>query len=265
MIKKRGDGVSVEQRVVNLSTIRQACSECSLLQLCLPVTLDADDIEQLDDIVQRRRPLRRGEYLYRAEDSFRAIYAVRAGSLKTSVLSYSGEEQITGFHLPGEILGLDAINDNRHPCSAMALETTSVCEIPFENLECLSLQIPSLQQSLLRIMSKEIFKDQELLHAVAKRSADERLAIALLSLSNRFGRRGLSRKRFRLPMSRAELSNYLGLAPETMSRLFRRFQEQDLITASGKEIALRDVQALRELSQGRSCGAGEQGQQSLNG
>lgn len=249
--------MTAKQRVVNLSTIRQACSECSLFQLCLPVTLDAEDVEQLEDIVQRRRPLRRGEYLYRAEDPFRAIYAVRAGAIKTTVLSINGEEQITGFHLPGEILGLDAINSGRHPCSAQALETTSVCEIPFDNLEYLATKIPGLQQSLLRIMSKEIFKDHELLYAVAKRSADERLAIVLLSFSNRFGRRGLSRTRFRLPMSRAELSNYLGLAPETMSRLFRRFQEQGLITALGKEIALQDIGALRDLAYGYGCEANQ--------
>lgn len=249
--------MTAKQRVVNLSTIRQACSECSLFQLCLPVTLDAEDVEQLEDIVQRRRPLRRGEYLYRAEDPFRAIYAVRAGAIKTTVLSINGEEQITGFHLSGEILGLDAINSGRHPCSAQALETTSVCEIPFDNLEYLATKIPGLQQSLLRIMSKEIFKDHELLYAVAKRSADERLAIVLLSFSNRFGRRGLSRTRFRLPMSRAELSNYLGLAPETMSRLFRRFQEQGLITASGKEIALQDIGALRDLAYGYGCEANQ--------
>lgn len=249
--------MTAKQRVVNLSTIRQACSECSLFQLCLPVTLDAEDVEQLEDIVQRRRPLRRSEYLYRAEDPFRAIYAVRAGAIKTTVLSINGEEQITGFHLPGEILGLDAINSGRHPCSAQALETTSVCEIPFDNLEYLATKIPGLQQSLLRIMSKEIFKDHELLYAVAKRSADERLAIVLLSFSNRFGRRGLSRTRFRLPMSRAELSNYLGLAPETMSRLFRRFQEQGLITASGKEIALQDIGALRDLAYGYGCEANQ--------
>lgn len=249
--------MTAKQRVVNLSTIRQACSECSLFQLCLPVTLDAEDVEQLEDIVQRRRPLRRGEYLYRAEDPFRAIYAVRAGAIKTTVLSINGEEQITGFHLSGEILGLDAINSGRHPCSAQALETTSVCEIPFDNLEYLATKIPGLQQSLLRIMSKEIFKDHELLYAVAKRCADERLAIVLLSFSNRFGRRGLSRTRFRLPMSRAELSNYLGLAPETMSRLFRRFQEQGLITASGKEIALQDIGALRDLAYGYGCEANQ--------
>lgn len=249
--------MTAKQRVVNLSTIRQACSECSQFQLCLPVTLDAEDVEQLEDIVQRRRPLRRGEYLYRAEDPFRAIYAVRAGAIKTTVLSINGEEQITGFHLSGEILGLDAINSGRHPCSAQALETTSVCEIPFDNLEYLATKIPGLQQSLLRIMSKEIFKDHELLYAVAKRSADERLAIVLLSFSNRFGRRGLSRTRFRLPMSRAELSNYLGLAPETMSRLFRRFQEQGLITASGKEIALQDIGALRDLAYGYGCEANQ--------
>ncbi len=241
----------MEQKVVKLSTIRQACSECNLFQLCLPVSLENDDVEMLDQIVQRRRPLARGEHLYRAHDEFNAIYAVRAGAIKTTMLSPEGEEQITGFHLPGEILGLDAISGSRHPCNAIALETTSVCEIPFDNLESLAAQIPGLQHTLLRIMSKEIFEDQEMLYAVAKRTAEERLAIALLSFSERFGRRGLSSRNFRLPMSRTDLANYLGLAPETMSRLFKRFQEQGLLHAEGKEVVLKDMDGLHELARAR--------------
>lgn len=240
--------MSASQQVVRFSSIRQACSDCSLVQLCLPFSLGTSAVERLDDIVQRRRPLQRGEHLYRAGDDFKAIYAVRAGALKTTILSVQGEEQIIGFHLPSEILGLDAISNGRHSCDAVALEVTSVCEIPFDNLEQLAAQVPELQHAMLRIMSKEIFKDQKLLQMIAKGSAEERLAGALLGFSERFGRRGLSRKSFGLPMSRIELSNHLGLAPETMSRLFKRFQEAGVLTAAGKDIMIIDKDALRELA-----------------
>lgn len=244
--------MAADDKVVRLSNIRQACGECNLFQLCLPVSLGSNDVQMLDNLVQRRRPLQRGEHLYRTSDDFRAIYAVRAGAIKTTILSEEGEEQVTGFHLPGEILGLDAINGSQHPCNAIALETTSVCEIPFDGLEDLATKIPGLQHTLLRVMSKEIFEDQEMLYAVAKRTAEERLAIVLLSFSERFGRRGLSTRQFRLAMSRTDLSNYLGLAPETMSRLFKRFQDQGLLSTEGKEVILEDMDALRDLAHASS-------------
>lgn len=240
-----------------ISSLRSACTNCSLVQLCLPVSLGQADVALLDDIVQRRRPLQRGDHLYRGGDDFHAIYAVRSGSLKTYTVSEAGEEQVTGFHLPGELVGLDAINAWRHPCSAAALETTSVCELPFERLEDLASEIPGLQRQLLRLMSREIFSDQEMLFAMARRTAEERLAILLLSLSDRFSRRGLSATRFRLPMARSELGNYLGLAPETMSRLFRRFQDQGWLRAEGREVRLADLDALDALAgrPPRSAGA----------
>lgn len=241
------------EKVVRISGIRQACGDCSLVQLCLPVSLGNEDIERLDDIIIKRRPLARGDHLYRAGDDFKSVYAIRAGSLKTFTVSEDGEDQVTGFHLPGEIVGFDAINRGEHPCNAVALETTSVCELPFAHLENLAAKLPGLQHQLLRIMSKEIFNDHEMLHAVAKRTAEERLAIVLLSFSERFSRRGLSASRFRLPMSRSDLSNYLGLAPETMSRLFKRFQNQGWLRSEGKEIALTDIQALGELAGHASC------------
>lgn len=233
---------------VELRQIREACRSCSLSDLCLPVALNTADVDALDHIVQRRRPLSRGELLFHAGGTFGAIYAVRTGALKSMTISEDGEEQITAFHLPGEIVGLDAISFGEHPSTACALETTSTCEIPFEDLEHLAEDVPGLQRQLLRIMSKEIFSEQEMLHALARRTAEQRLAIFLISLSDRFSRRGLSATRLRLPMSRHELSNYLGLAPETMSRLFRRFADAGWITASGKEITLEDMDALRSLT-----------------
>ena len=233
---------------VRLREIREACSTCSLSDLCLPVALEGDDIDALDRIVQRRRPLARGNALYHAGEGFSAVYAVRTGSLKSTSTSEDGEEHITAFHLPGELLGLDAISFGRHPSTAEALETTSLCEIPFTELEELAARIPGLQRQLLRIMSREIFDEQEMLQALARRTAEQRLAILLISLGDRFGRRRLSPTRYRLPMSRHDLSNYLGLAPETMSRLFRRFVEQGWITAAGREIQLLDTAALREMT-----------------
>ncbi len=238
---------------VQLRQIREACRTCSLSDLCLPVALESPDVDALDNIVQRRRPLSRGDVLYRAGGRFNAIYAVRTGALKSMSVSEDGEEQITAFHLPGELVGLDAISFGTHPSTACALETTSICEIPFGELEDLAEEIPGLQRQLLRIMSKEIFSEQEMLHALARRTAEQRLAILLISLSDRFSRRGLSATRFRLPMSRHELSNYLGLAPETMSRLFRRFAENGWITAAGKEIVLEDPQGLRAMTNGGSA------------
>ncbi len=231
-----------------LQDIRKACNTCSLADLCLPVALNPADVDALDHIVERRRPLNKGTSLYQAGRPFGAIYAVRTGSLKTTTLSEDGEEQITAFHLPGELVGLDAISFGTHPSTTVALETTSVCEIPFDQLETLSERIPGLQRQLLRIMSKEIFNEHEMLQALARRTAEQRLAIMLLSMSDRFGRRGLSSKRFRLPMSRHDLSNYLGLAPETTSRLFKRFVEQQWIDANGREIELLDMTTLRQLT-----------------
>lgn len=232
----------------NIRQLREACRTCSLSDLCLPVALETADVDALDRIVERRKPLARGDVLYRSGRPFGAIYAVRTGALKSLTISEDGEEQITAFHLPGELLGLDAISFGEHPSTASALETTSICEIPFEELEELSEDIPGLNRQLLRIMSKEIFNEQEMLHALARRTAEQRLSILLTSLSDRFARRGLSSTRFRLPMSRHELSNYLGLAPETTSRLFRRFVDNGWIAADGREISLKDMDVLRAVT-----------------
>ena len=235
-----------------LRLARQACSTCRLASLCLPLMLRPEDIAALERIVQWRRPLAKGTELYRAGDRFRAVYAIRSGSLKGTSLSEEGEEQITAFHLPGELAGLDAITFGHHPTTATALETTSVCEIPFTQLEGLSASIPGLQHRLLKIMSGVIFSEGEMLRTLARGNADERLAVLLLGLGGRFGRRGLSPTCFRLPMLRHELGNYLGLAPETTSRLFKRFRKRGWIAVSGAELELLDLPALQELA-GRGC------------
>jgi CRP/FNR family transcriptional regulator len=225
-----------------------ACQDCSLYQLCLPTGIAGEELEQLDNIIQRRPPLKRGDYLFHIGGPFQAIYAVRSGSIKTYVPTEEGGEQVTGFYLPGELLGLDAINTGRHPCAAKALETTSLCEIPYERLSKLSNQIPNLQKQLLKVMSKELLHDQSLLMLLGKKNAEQRLAAMLISISNRYKQRGFSPTDFNLSMSRNDIGNYLGLAVETISRLFTRFQEDGLLEVTRRRIVIRECGEMKRIA-----------------
>ncbi|MGP0173534.1 fumarate/nitrate reduction transcriptional regulator Fnr [Pseudomonas sp. NCHU5208] len=226
------------------------CKDCSLASLCLPISLNMEDMDALDEIVKRGRPLKKGEFLFRQGDAFGSVFAVRSGALKTFGLSDSGEEQITGFHLPSELVGLSGVDGERYPVSAQALETTSVCEIPFERLDDLALQLPQLRRQLMRIMSREIRDDQQMMLLLSKKTADERIATFLVNLSARFRARGFSANQFRLAMSRNEIGNYLGLAVETVSRVFTRFQQNNLLEAEGKEVHILDPIELCALAGG---------------
>ncbi|MFA7386196.1 MAG: fumarate/nitrate reduction transcriptional regulator Fnr [Thiohalobacteraceae bacterium] len=242
----------MNSRVISLSSIQVACETCSLHQLCLPLELNHSDIEELERIIRRRRPLQRGENLFQAGDPFTAIYAVRSGSLKTFTNTDDGQEQVTGFHLPSELVGLDAITTERHNCTARALETTSVCDIPFNRLQELGARIPGLQRQLLRIMSREILEDQDLMIWLGKKSAEERLASLLLRISKRFTERNFSAREFNLSMSRTDIANYLGLAVETVSRLFSRFQAEGLLSVDRKHVVIEDMDALQQMAHNES-------------
>ena len=227
------------------------CKDCSLAPLCLPLSLNNDDMDALDEIVKRGRPLKKGEFLFRQGDAFGSVFAVRSGALKTFSITDGGEEQITGFHLPSELVGLSGMDTEAYPVSAQSLETTSVCEIPFERLDELSEQLPQLRRQLMRVMSREIRDDQQMMMLLSKRTADERIATFLVNLSARFRARGFSAQQFRLAMSRNEIGNYLGLAVETVSRVFTRFQQNGLIAAEGKEVRILDSIELCALAGGQ--------------
>jgi CRP/FNR family transcriptional regulator len=239
--------LSPPNKIIDISRLKVTCQDCTLTELCLPRGLDASEIEALDKIVKRRRPLRRGDYLFRAGDSFYSLYAVKAGSVKTFAPTDDGGEQILGFHLPGELVGLDAMQSDLHTCSAMALETTSVCELPFVNLEELSREVPGLQHQLFKLVGKEISNEHGMLLMLGNRSAEERLATFLLSLSSRLHERGFSAQEFNLSMSRHDIANYLGLAVETVSRLFTRFQEEGLLEVERRHITICDLDRLRSM------------------
>lgn len=239
--------------IAKLRTPLQAhCKDCSLITLCLPLSLDQSDIDLLDQIVKRSRPMKRGEFLFSQGDSFSSIFAVRSGSLKTFSITDEGEEQITGFHLPSEVIGMSGMDGDIYPVSAQALETTSICEIPFDRLEELSVRLPLLRRQLMRIMSREIRDDQQMMLLLSKKTADERIATFLINLSARFRARGYSANQFRLAMSRNEIGNYLGLAVETVSRVFTRFQQNNLLKAEGKEIIILDSNSLLALAGGNA-------------
>ena len=225
-----------------------SCSNCRLNAVCLPLALETKEIDKLDTIVKRRDPMQKGESLYHQGEQFNSVFAVRPGTLKAFRTSTDGREQVTGFYFPGEIMGMDGIAKNTHACSALALETASVCEIPFSALQDLSLTIPSLQGRFFQIMSREIAEDQQLITLLSKNTSEERISALILSVSARNARRKLSATNFRLPMSRIDIGNYLGLTVETVSRVFSRLQKLGVLEVNNKEIAILDIHALQDIA-----------------
>jgi CRP/FNR family transcriptional regulator len=234
-------------KVINIHQLKTVCSSCSLRELCLPMGLSREEIEHLDQLVYTRRRVKRGENLYRAGDGFNSLYAVRSGFFKSNVILEDGRDQVTGFHMPGEILGLDGIGTERHTCNALALEDGEVCVIPFSRLEEVSREVRNLQHQFHKVMSREIVRDQGVMMLLGTMRAEERLAAFLLNLSQRFVARGYSPSEFHLRMTREEIGSYLGLKLETVSRIFSKFQEQGLIAVQQKHIRILNTDGLKDL------------------
>ena len=240
---------NVKQNVIPLITpgLKVACSQCNLRELCLPFGLSDEDMGRLDNLIGGGRKLKRGQHLYRAGDPFESIFAVKAGFFKTDVLTEDGRDQVTGFQMAGEILGMDGISTELHSCNAVALEDSEVCLIPFTELEMLSSEIHSLQHHLHKVMSREIVRDHGVMMLLGTMRAEERLAAFLLNLSQRFNARGYSPAEFHLRMTREEIGSYLGLKLETVSRAFSRFQDEGLISVQQKHIRILDISRLKAL------------------
>ena len=237
---------------ISLAVIKTACSNCNLRELCLPFGLSIEELERLDDLVSTRRRLKRGEHLYRSGVPFDAIYAIRSGFFKTDVLLEDGREQVTGFQMAGELLGLDGISTEHHTCNAVALEDSEICAIPFSRLESLSREIHTLQRHFHKVMSREIVRDHGVMMLLGTMRAEERLAAFLLNLSQRFTARGFSHAEFYLRMTREEIGSYLGLKLETVSRAFSRFQEEGFIAVQQKHIRILNVAGLKALMNHRA-------------
>lgn len=223
-----------------------ACQSCALYRLCLPLGLHRDDLSKLDEIIKRSAGFKRHQILFEPSSTFKTIFVVRSGSFKTTISAADGREQVTSFYFPGEFIGMDAIYQQRYLSTARALEASSVCELPYERLQEFSATIPELQNQLMARLSKELSSDKNLLLSLGKKTAQEKLISFLLSLSQRFSERGYSSMSFQLTMSRGDIANHLGLAIETVSRLFTQLQEQQLLTTQGKEVTILDLPTLKQ-------------------
>jgi CRP/FNR family transcriptional regulator len=222
-----------------------ACSRCSLGELCLPRGLTPDEVQRFEKIVNRSRPIQAGEHLFRAGDEFRTVASVRTGCFKSYVIDHEGQEQVLGFHLPGEIIGLDAIHSCRHTANVVALDTSAICTLTFDSVSTMARHMPELQSELFRIMSQRI---AELETIAGDLSADERIAMFLMSLSERFARRGYSDREFILAMSRRDIASFLRLATETVSRVLARFQKSGLLRVDRKQVRIRDLDGVRKIA-----------------
>ena len=237
--------------VIDLARLRRSCSQCSLQVLCLPASIGQEDIERLDGIMLSRRPLMRGETLFRAGQPLGSLFVAREGAFKTVAIDEHGSAQVIGFHLPGELMGLDALGEGRHACDAHALTRADVCEVPLDRLEFVASQVPGLQRQLLRIMGQSMARDQQHIELLGRRNAPERLAVFLHQLSERYRALGRPALQFMLPMSREDIASYLGIVIETVSRTLGKMQDDGIIAVHGREVRILDEDRLNAVGHER--------------
>jgi len=238
---------AIPVREAKVAKVPTRCSTCGLREMCLPCGLSGQDVDRVDDLIYTRRRLKRGESLYRPGDGFKSLYAVRSGFFKTVQTLEDGRDQVTGFNMAGEIMGMDGIGPDVHVLSAVALEDSEVCVIPYSRLENLGSDMQELRHQFHKVMSREIVREHGVMLLLGTMRAEERLATFLLNLSQRFAARGYSPSEFNLRMTREEIGSYLGLKLETVSRAFSHFQEEGLISVQQKRIHILDVDGLRKV------------------
>jgi len=235
-------------KIINFKAIKQTCANCSLAQLCVPRGLNHHALDELEKIVQHEHTLNKGDVLFQIGQPFKSLYAVQSGSVKVSLPTNDGDEQIVGFHMPGELFGFDALGHDEHTCTAVALESTRVCELPYSKLNEIAKEVPDLRDHFMHLMSNEIADEHTMMLTLGKKSAEERIAAFFLSLSVRFSTRGFSPNQFNLTMSRHDIGNYLGLAVETISRCISHMQIEKIVEADRKYIRILDMTRLQELA-----------------
>lgn len=233
--------------LITFDRLKVSCAQCSLSELCFPHGMNSEDMDKLDTIVEQHKPLHKNDFVFREGDAATGVYAVRSGSVKIIVESPNGDEQIVGFHLPGELLGFDGFMDGKHTCTAIALETTSICAIPLDKLDKLCTTLPTLHRQMHRIVGREVTEEHKMLLMLGKMSAEEKVATFLLSVSRRMEERRWKATEFVLSMPRQDIANYLGLAVETVSRLFAHYQEEDVIQVDRRRISILNMRRLKEI------------------
>lgn len=237
--------MKIEQMISE--SIKIACSNCNLRELCMPIGLDSEELSRVDDLVATRRSIKRGTALFHNGEKFTSLYAIRTGVFKTRVTTEDGRDQVTGFQMAGEIVGLDGIVNDQHTCDAIALEDAEVCVMPFDRLEEISRDVKALQNHVHKIMSREIVREHGVMLLLGSMRAEERLAAFLLNLVQRLQARGFSKSDLVLRMTREEIGSYLGMKLETVSRTFSKFADDGMVEVKQRHIHIRDADALRRI------------------
>jgi CRP/FNR family transcriptional regulator len=227
--------------------IKVACSNCNLRELCMPVGLSDQELKRLDDLVTVRRKVKRGDTLFTNGEQFTSLYAIRTGFFKTSLATEDGRDQVTGFQMAGEIIGLDGIVNDQHGCDAVALEDAEICVIPFEQIEEIAREVTALQHHVHKIMSREIVREHGVMLLLGSMRAEERLAAFLLNLVQRLHARGFSKSELVLRMTREEIGSYLGLKLETVSRTFSKFADEGMLEVKQRHVRILNTEALQSL------------------
>jgi CRP/FNR family transcriptional regulator len=238
---------------MKLDTIKVACSNCNLRELCLPLGLSTQEMQQLDALVAKQRKISKGDYLFRAGQPFTTLFAVRTGFFKTRLLTEDGREQITGFQMAGEVIGLDGIVNDHYTCDALSLEDAEVCEMPFDRIEEFAQTIKSLQHHIHKIMSREIVREHGVMLLLGSMRANERLAAFLLNLVQRLHARGYSSSELILRMTREEIGSYLSMKIETVSRTFSKFADEGILEIHQRHVKILDPEALQRIATPEVC------------
>lgn len=236
-------------RAPSVRKFEAGCAACEARRICPAGGLAPAEVAKFQDIVYLRRTVKRGEPLFVAGDACSALYVLWRGFLKTTVVDSEGHEQVTGFYMAGDVLGIDCVGGASHSDTALALADCDVCVMPYSLIEPLARAVPALQHRLHAAMSDEIVHSQRAMMRLGSMRADQRLASFLLGLSRRSLRRGLSGHEMQLPMTRIDIGSYLGLTIETVSRLLSLFQRQGLLDVNHRHIRLLDIGGLEGILQ----------------
>lgn len=238
---------------IDIPYVKRACSNCSMRELCLPVALASNVLDKLDELVYLRKRFKAGTHIYHAGSNFHYLYAVRSGFVKLETLNEDGREQVTGFYMMGEILGFDGIATDQHMCTAVALEDSELCVIPFDRIEHVGEEMEHLHHHFYMLMSREIVRDHTMMMLLSGMHGDARIAAFILNLSQRFHERGFSSYDLVLRMKREDIGSYLGMKIETVSRILSKFRDQGLLEVHQKHVRILDMNGLQKLVGHHPC------------
>ncbi|MES2152847.1 MAG: cyclic nucleotide-binding domain-containing protein [Pseudomonadota bacterium] len=227
-----------------------SCNACNVRKSCLADSLDADQTSRFEQLITVRRRVVRQEVLVSVDEPGASLFAVRVGQFKTVGMDQLGQLRVTGFHMPGDLIGLDALANGRHRFSAVALEDSEVCEIPFARLNQAMAELPDLMKNFHRRMSADIAGAVDGGMVLANLRADRRFAVFLLHLSKRYAALGYSPHEYQLRMSRMDIGSYLGINVESLSRMIANFRKKGWVDVSLRKVEIFQMPAIAHFSRG---------------